>query len=147
MGNLAVLASPSQKYVMSQGGIPFLTIGVDSQGFMTLNTQVLDSNGNNIVKIIGNEFHANPNDFYCSQPNPHSVIVKDTAGNQVLDIDFINSKTMSILGTFYLSGYSHPVIISSNLGIIFPNGSRVSNMTIDMTKSQGGLIDFPKRGS
>ncbi len=92
---------------------PFITIRTASDGTVILNTKVFDSNNHNIVRIIDNEFQANPEyAFNPRQPDKHSLIVRDSEGVVVLNVRYINPKTIWIAGKFYLERTSQFVTIS-----------------------------------
>lgn len=95
---------------------PILTIKTNVDGTVLLNTEVVDSTNHKIVKIIDNEFQANPEyAFRPRQPDKHSLVVRDSDGVEVLNIRYINSKTIWITGRFYSQGDPQPVAV-------FPSG-------------------------
>jgi hypothetical protein len=94
-------------------GMPFLTIRTTSDGTVVLNTEVVDSTGNKIVKIVDNKFQASQlYAFLPRQPDHHSLVVDDWDGVEVLNIKYINSKTIWISGRFFLPQISEYVTIS-----------------------------------
>jgi hypothetical protein len=98
-------------------GMPFLRIGMASDGTVILNTEVLDSTGHKIVKIVDNEFQANPEyAFRPRQPDKHSLVVRDSDGVEVLNIKYVNSGTIWISGKFFVPEYSdYATILPSGL--------------------------------
>ena len=54
----------------------------------------------------------------------------------------MNPKVIRIAGRFYLPGYSQPVIISPDSEMTFPGGLVIDHLMFDMTKSEGGVINF-----
>ena len=140
--DLRVLAAQSQNYVFSKKGKPFLSIGIKN-GVMRLSASILDSTNQNIIRIIDNEFQANPERaFNPKQPDKHSLVVRDAKGVEVLNIRFLNPRAMRIVGRFQMPGFSEPVQILPNDGVRFPGGGGISHLTMDMTASKGGVIDF-----
>lgn len=143
--DLRVLSASSENYILSLGDEPFLTIGVQD-GTMTISTVVTDSQNHHIVRIIDNEFQAFPeNAFNPKQPNEHTLVVRDSGGDEVFNIKFINSKTIRIVGRLHMEGYSDPVLILPDQGLRWPGGGGLGHLTVDMTEvKKGGLIKFPK---
>ncbi len=140
--DLRVLAASAQNFVLSKGGKSFLSIGIRN-GLMRISATVMDSSNRYIVSIIDNEFKANPEyAFNPRQPDEHSLVVRDTDGNEVLNIKFLNPKVMRIVGRFHLPGYSEPVLVLPDEGIRWPGGGGISHLTVDLTSSQAGFIDF-----
>jgi hypothetical protein len=96
-------------------GKPFMTIKTNKDGIVVLNTKVLDSTNNRIVAIVDNEFQADPQyAFKPIQPDKHSLVVRDFDGVEVLNIKYINSKTLWITGRFFLPNESKAVTISAS---------------------------------
>ncbi len=96
------------------------------------------------MSIIENEFQANPEyAFNPRQPDEHSLIVRDADGNEVLNIRFLNPRAMRIVGRFQIPGLSDPVLILPSEGIRWPGGGGIGHLTVDLTASRAGFIDFP----
>lgn len=140
--DLRVLAVKSRTQVLSLRGDPFLTIGIKDD-IMTLGASIVDVQNLNIVRIIDNEFKvSSENAFNPKQPDKHSLIVRDLDGNEVLNLRFMNRKTIRIVGRFHLEGHTEPLIIHPQDGIIWPGGGGISHLTLDMTQSSGGVLNF-----
>jgi len=117
--NLAVEVALADLHILSRNDTPFLKFGVDSNGNMLLTTDIRSNSNDNIVTVIDNEFQANPNyAFHAVQPNHHSLIVRDFNGHEVLNIYFVNPKTIRVTGTFYIEGYKEPVRILPTGGLL-----------------------------
>jgi hypothetical protein len=141
--DLRVLSAQCKTYIFSKGQTSFLTIGVGPEGFMLITADIMDSTGENIARIINNEFQANPERaFNPKQPDKHSLVVRDSQGVEVLNVRFLNPKVIRIVGRFYLPGYSEPVLILPDDGIRWPGGDGISHLTVDLTNG-GGFINFP----
>jgi hypothetical protein len=124
--NLTMEAILADSYILSRNGTPFLEIGIDSNGNMLLTTDIRNNSNDNIVRVIDNEFQANPNyAFHPVQPNQHSLIVRDSNGDEVLNIYFINPKVIRVTGTFYVEGYKEPIRILPTGGVTWDNHSFV----------------------
>jgi len=124
--NLTFEAILADSYILSRNGTTFLEIGIDSNGNMLLTTDVRNNSNDNIVKVIDNEFQANPSyAFHPVQPNQHSLIVRDSNGDEVLNIYFINPKVIRVTGTFYVEGYKEPIRILPTGGVTWDSHSFV----------------------
>jgi hypothetical protein len=140
--DLRVLAANSETHVLSKGGKPFLTIGIKND-LMKIKTKITDSQNRYIVRIIDNEFQAShENAFNPLQPDPHSLVVRDEEGNEVLNIRFVNRNCIRIVGRFVLEGYDEPLLILPDEGISWPGGGGIAHLTFDLTQSKGGLLNF-----
>ncbi len=140
--DLRVLSANAENYVFSRGGKSFLSVGVRN-GLMRISATVMDSSNRYIVRIIDNEFKANPEHaFNPRQADKHSLVVRDGEGNEVLNIRFLNPRAMRIVGRFHLPGYSEPVLILPLEGIHWPGGGGISHLTVDLTGGNAGFIGF-----
>lgn len=140
--DLCILAAQSQNYIFSKKGEPFLSIGIEN-GVMWVSASISDSNNQNIVRIIKNEFQAIPEHaFNPRQPDKHSLVVRDAKGVEVLNVRFLNPKAMRIVGRFHIPGFSEPVQILPEDGVRWPGGGGIAHLTLDMTASKGGVIGF-----
>ncbi|MFZ2447743.1 MAG: hypothetical protein WAW37_15410 [Syntrophobacteraceae bacterium] len=140
--DLCVLAAKSENHVLASKGKPFLTIGIKDD-IMKIRTTVMDSKNRNVVRIIDNEFQAShENAFNPKQPDKHSLVVRDADGIEVLNIRFINKKTVRVVGRFHLEGSTEPLLILPNDGIRLPGGGGWPRGTIDLTRSTGGFLNL-----
>jgi hypothetical protein len=140
--DLRVLAAQSENHVFSKQGAPFLSIGIKNDA-MRISASIVDSDNKNIVRIINNEFQANPERaFNPKQPDRHSLVVRDSKGVEVLNIRYLNPKAMRIVGRFQIPGFSEPVQILPDDGLRFPGGGGIAHLTLDVTASKGGVIGF-----
>lgn len=122
--NLSVQVMKAEEYILSRNDTPFLEIGIDSNGNMLLTTDVRNNSNDNIVKVIDNEFQANQSyAFHPVQPNRHSLIVRDSNGDEVLNVYFINPKVIRVTGTFYIEGYKEPIRILPAEGVTWDSHS------------------------
>jgi len=140
--DLRVLAAQSENHVFSKKGMTFLSIGIKDD-VMHVSASIVDSDNKNIVRIINNEFQANPERaFNPKQPDKHSLVVRDSKGVEVLNIRFLNPRAMRIVGRFQIPGVAEPVQILPNDGLRFPGGGGIAHLTLDCTASKGGVIGF-----
>jgi len=140
--DLRVLAANSENHVLLYKNKPFLTIGIEAN-LMRIKTEVVDFQNRHIARIINNEFQiSQENAFNPLQPDRHSLIVRDAKGNEVLNIRFVNKKTIRVTGRFHLNGYPEPFLILQDDGIRWPGGGGIGHLTIDLTQSEGGMLNF-----
>ena len=110
---------------------------------MHISAVVMDSKNQLVVRVIDNEFQAIPqNAFNPKQPDKHSLFVRDADGIEVLNVRFLNPTAMRIVGRFQMPGMPEPVVILPDDGVRWPGGGGISRLTVDMTVSKGGLLDF-----
>jgi hypothetical protein len=139
--DLRVLSS-SQNPVLAIGGKPFLSIAI-RDGLMRLTATILDNNNQPICRIINNEFQAFPErSFNPKQPDEHSLIVRDAEGNEVLNVRFLNPKTIWLIGRFHLPGLKGPILVLRDDGIVLPGGSSIGHLTLNPTTSAAGVLNL-----
>jgi hypothetical protein len=140
LGDDLRVLSASENPVFTKDGKSFLSIGV-KDGLMRITATVLDSNNNPICRIINNEFQAFPERaFNPKQPDEHSLVVRDSSGVEVLNIQFRNPKTIWLIGRFQITGTAEPVLITRSDGIRWPGGGGIGHLTLDMTQAKGGAV-------
>lgn len=138
--NLRVLAAKSENHLgFWKDGVSFLSISIKDNDVMRLSASIVDSDNKNIVKIIDNEFQANPEwAFNPKQPDKHSLVVHDSKGVEVLNVKFINPRAMRIVGRFHIPGIMGPIQILPKEGVLFPEGGGFSNMELDFRSGEAG---------
>ena len=147
MGNysFAYFSKINDKYILAGSQKPFIEIGKKPNGSITISTTIIDSHNNKVAKIINNEFVVSPEfSFNPIRPNYHTLIVRDMDGNEVLNMDYVNERTIRITGQFLAEGQRLPVIIDSE-GMITYEGEGLSRMI--MRDTGRGVIwfkDIPK---
>jgi hypothetical protein len=143
MGNdLRVLSRSTNMRIFQINGKPFLSIGNENDK-MWISATISDSENQTVVRIIKNEFQTFPEHaFNPTQPDSHSLLVRDSTGIEVLKLRFLNPRCILLYGKFVLPD-SRIVTVDDN-GIRFPpGGGGFSSMTIDVTSfPRGGMIDF-----
>jgi hypothetical protein len=120
----AVFVEDSAKFSLVSGDKTFLSIQIGSDGKAILNTVVIDSENNHVVTIKNNKFQAYKDSFWPIQPNKHTLVVNDNYGFEVLNVNYINSKVIRIVGNFYLPGISQPVVIQPD-GTVIMGGQTI----------------------
>jgi hypothetical protein len=144
LGNdLQVLSASSDQRVLSRRGVPFVTIGAE-EGRIWISTTISDSQDGVVVRVVRNEFQAFPEHaFNPTQPDTHTLVVRDSAGIQVLYLRFLNPRRVLLLGRFAVAGLGTFVVDDD--GIHFPNGGGIGHLTLDMTSApQAGVINLDR---
>jgi len=102
---------------------------------MWVSTTLVDSKNKTVVRIIKNEFQAFPETaFNPLQPDEHSLLVRDATGATVLDLRFLNPRTIRIVGRFSMEGVG-TFIIDPEEGALFPSGGGLKGLTLDLTEA------------
>ncbi len=141
-GGLQILSKSANQKVFSVGGQPFLTIGSES-GKIWISTTIADSQNQTVVRILKNEFQAFPEHaFNPKQPDPHSLLVRDATGTEVLRLRFLNPRRILIYGRFVLPD-SRTITVNDQGLTFIPGGGGISGLTLDMTNApNAGAIAF-----
>jgi hypothetical protein len=115
-----------------------------ADGQLYISTTVLDSEGKFIVRVMNNEFQASSERaFNPMQPDEHTLVVRDSKGVEVLNVRYQNPRSIRLVGRFQLPGEKNPVQILPAEGLIWPSGSSVGHLTLDMTQApDAGVIGF-----
>lgn len=117
---------------------PFLEIKVVS-GDLFVSATILSNSGEHIVRIIDNEFQAShERAFRPLQPDPHTLVVRDFDGAEVLSIRFRNPRVVRVLGRFHVDGHATPATITPEDGLILPDRSNVNRYTLDLRNAPPG---------
>lgn len=139
--DLRIVTSRFPTCVISHAGKPFLTVK-QKGGNIFVTATLVDYQGRHMVRIIENEFQANAETtFNPRQPDRHSLIVRDTTGQEVLNVRFKNPQTIRITGRFAIEGFSTPAIVDANDGLLLPTGDGMAHLTVDASEAPNGIID------
>ncbi len=132
LGGDAGYTTADQVTVLTVRGTDLLALRRTSKG-LAINAKTFSEDGKIIAEIIDNRFYINPNNFFkMVRPDSHSITVYDLRNRKVLDIRFINSHSVKVLGIFQLPGVA-PVIIDEaqlSVGGINITGSRFSGQKL-----------------
>lgn len=122
--------------IVQMNGEDMLTIDRDSRGYLIIKLlRIFDDRNNIIARIDGkNGFWVDPSSRR-ERPNPSTLIVYDHNDDQVLNIKFLNPKTLRILGTFR-RGRIPPVILSENYVAL--GGGRLVSLVLGESGAGGG---------
>jgi hypothetical protein len=110
LGGNAGYTTGDQVTVLNVKGTDLLDFRRTSKG-LAINAKTFSEDGKIIAEIIDNRFYINANNFFrMEKPDSHSIIVYDIRDRKVLDITFINSHSVKVLGIFQFPDAA-PVII------------------------------------
>src|ERR1700751_397843 len=103
----------TQANVLVMRGEDVLSVRRVSNGLAVF-AKVASDDGRVVAEIVDNRFYINPNNFLrMDQPDSHSLVVYDQKGNKVLDIKYLNPRSVRILGEFRAPG-AVPLFITSD---------------------------------
>lgn len=112
-GNSVAYTSTFPHTVIEVGGQPLLIIDKQKEN-ITITAKFFSNDGRVIAELKENQFFINPNNYFrIERPNDHILIVYDQQGNQTLNVHFLNSSVIKLLGRFYLPNRP-PIIINED---------------------------------
>jgi hypothetical protein len=111
LGSNISWTTSDQANVLTMRGDTVLSIRRVKNGLAVF-AKVLSDDGRIIAEIVDNRFYINSNNFLrMEHPDSHSLAVYDRKGNKVLGVEFLNPRSVRVLGEFRVPG-SAPVIIT-----------------------------------
>jgi len=132
--NLQVLTRSSDQHVFTRHGKAFLKLRVANHA-LHVSAAILDNRGDHVVRIIDNEFQASQERaFNPSQPDDHTLIVRDLDGIEVLNVRYMNPKVVRLTGVFQLPGFTGGVHVTDE-GVRWPDGGGIGYMTLDLREA------------
>ncbi len=151
-----------QPYIIAQQGNPIISVWFDVNGAMLMSADIYAKDNKQVLKMVGSQFYTNPFfAFNVKQPNYHTLVVNDSQGNEVFNVDYINPNAMRFSGRFYIKGYSDAFTISPESSITFdglhvyedilkdidPQHSEFEPFMFDITTSPDSyFIDITEKG-
>jgi hypothetical protein len=100
---------------------------------LAINAKTFSEDGKIIVEIVDSRFYVNPNNsFRMDKPDNHEIAVYDLQDRKVLDVRYMNSHSVRILGIFQVQG-APPFIVDENeitFGGFHASGSCFSGRTL-----------------
>jgi hypothetical protein len=104
LGSNAGLSTYDDVSVLNVAGTELLDLRRTTKG-LAISAKTFSADGKIIAEIIDNRFYVNPNNFFrIEKPDSHSLVVYDLMGIRVLDIKYINTRSVRALGIFQLPG-------------------------------------------
>lgn len=101
LGNSEAYSTDGRLVVFKSGDDDLIVLQRTETG-MFVSAKVRDRDGGLVAQIVDNQFFINPHDSYkISGAGTNSLIVKDSTGDRLLDVQFVNPLTVRILGTFF----------------------------------------------
>ncbi len=122
-------------------GVDLLSLAIQGDR-LAVNAKVFDDSGI-IAEIVDNEFRLNQaNMFRADRPDAHTLIVYDRWAAPVVQVVYVNRRTVWINGVFRYKGIS--ATIEPEL-IVGPNGNKISGNCVGVADRVGfalGPVEF-----
>jgi hypothetical protein len=118
LGGNAGISHSDDVTVLTGNGINLLSLQRTSKG-LAINAKTYSDDGKVITEIIDNRFYINPNTaFRIERPDIHSLVVYDLQDKKVIDVRYINSHSVRVLGIFRAPGAPTCIITENELRIV-----------------------------
>ncbi|MBI3609745.1 MAG: hypothetical protein HY204_03475 [Nitrospirae bacterium] len=86
-----------------------------------LTAKIFSADHRIVATIDKNKFDINPNNYFrIERPDSHTLIVYDQQARQVLNVRYLNSSSIKLIGTFHFPNYE-PIIIGEDKVMIGTN--------------------------
>jgi hypothetical protein len=103
LGHEAVIARHFPRPVMKVDGKDFLTMFKNADGSVAVSVDILGPDQKLIARIDRNKFAVNVHKtFQQERPDPHTLIVEDSYGREVLNIRYLNPRALRIKASLWL---------------------------------------------
>jgi hypothetical protein len=113
LGGNAGISTSDEVKVLSIKGVDLIELRRTPKG-LAINAKTFSEDGKIIAEIVDNRFYVNPNNFFrLDRADSHSLAIYDVRDRKVLDIKYINSHSLQILGVFRISD-APPFIVDEN---------------------------------
>jgi hypothetical protein len=136
-GNAVAWTSTFPFSVIKQADEDVITINRNNDGIV-ISAKLFDRTGKIVCEIVDNAFHLNPNKLFRMDKPPHGLRVFNDEARCVLDIEFINERTVRFFGDFYLRNGLHVVMAPTQL--LLGDGDYSGNI---FGQSGSGAIRIP----
>lgn len=115
LGGNAGYTTADEVTVLSVKGKDLLDVRRTTKG-LAVNAKTFSEDGKIIAEIIDNRFYINQgNVFRMERPDTHSIAIYDVKDRKVLDVRYLNSHSVRVLGIFQVPGALPFVIGDSEL--------------------------------
>lgn len=109
-GNSTSYTTDFPHTVLAIGGKSVLSLD-RKDGSLTVSAKILSEDMRIIAELRENRFYINPNNYFRRErPDPHTLVVYDQQGRQVLNVRYMNKRSIKILGSFHSPGRPSIVI-------------------------------------
>lgn len=116
LGNSASFATRFPHTIIRVKGEDILTL-TKKDNELAVSVKIFSRDGRIVAEIRDNEFSINPNNYFRRErPDRHTLIVYDQEDRKVLDVRFINPRTVRFLGIF--NHPIRPIVISQTEGFL-----------------------------
>jgi hypothetical protein len=130
-GNVAYTSSDAVT-VLDVKGTDLIDLRRISKG-ISINAKTFSEDGKLVAEIVDNRFFVNPSNFFrLERPDSHSLVVYDLQNRKVMDIRYINSHSVRVLGIFRVPGAPPLIVDESELSFagIHIDGSCFNSRTL-----------------
>jgi len=113
MGGNAGFSVSDEITVLNVRGVDLIDLRRTPKG-LAISAKTFSEDGKVIAEIVDNRFYVNQNNFFrLDRPDNHSLVVYDVRDRKVMDITYINSRSVRVLGVFQVPG-APPLVVSDN---------------------------------
>ena len=114
-----------------------LTVGKEKEGIY-FSGKFFSEEGKIICEIVKNEFHLNVKNYFRIEKTDHRLTVFDEEARVAIDIEFINERSIRLLGNFHLRN-GKSIILTETAAII--NGNLFAGNVFNFAQGdEGGAI-------
>jgi hypothetical protein len=89
--------------LIKQRGEPLFVLNKESKG-MSVSAKFFSADGKIVAEIDRNQIHENPKNFWRSEKTRHRLVIFNDEAKVVFDLEYLNPKTVKILGDFCVRG-------------------------------------------
>lgn len=108
--SVGFLTEFSRQSIITVKGESLLSFDRSPKG-LRVSANIYDENGM-VASLRDNEFNITPSNYHRRErPNQHTLIVYDRWGKKVLDVHYLNSSAIRVLGIFRSPKLKSPIVI------------------------------------
>lgn len=101
LGSSVVITTSKETAVFRAGGLDLLSIRRAPDG-LAANATIFEKGGQVAASIVDNHFFINPSEhFRVLEPDPHTLLIASSVGEQVISLRYLNPTALRVMGTFY----------------------------------------------
>jgi hypothetical protein len=113
LGGNAGISTSDEVTVLNVKGVDLIDLRRTPKG-LAVNAKTFGEDGKVIAEIVDNRFYVNPDNFFrLDKPDNHSLAIYDVRDRKVMDITYINSHSVRVLGIFQVPD-APPLIVDEN---------------------------------
>lgn len=119
LGDFLAWKSDLPMVALMQRDEPLIRLNKEPHG-MSLSAKFFSADGKIVAEIDRNEIHPNPANFWRIKRSAHRLIVFNDEAKVVMDVQYLNPRTVKILGKFFARG-GYPIELAED-GISLGSG-------------------------